>query len=84
MAESALEPTEMGKDAGTFVDFFCFLNNLSELRILTTFYFAKHDHRWVNFITLKTIADTRGHVWLCLREPSHEQPGQLRRGDGVG
>ena len=36
-------------------DFFCFLNNLSELRILTTFYSAKNDHRWVTFIFLKTI-----------------------------
>ena len=35
--------------------FFCFLNNLSELRILTTFYLTKTDHRWVIFISLKTI-----------------------------
>ena len=35
----------------------CFLNNLSELRNLTTFYLAKNDHRWVifmiSFISLK-------------------------------
>ena len=35
--------------------FFCFLKNLSELRILTTFYPAKNDHQWVNFISPKTI-----------------------------
>ena len=35
--------------------FFCFLNYLSELRILTTFYLTKTDHQWVNFVSLKTI-----------------------------
>ena len=34
---------------------FCFLNKLSELRMLTTFYSAKNDNRWVNYISLKTI-----------------------------
>ena len=34
---------------------FCFLKKLSEVRKLTTFYFAKNDHRWVTFISLKTI-----------------------------
>ena len=36
---------------------FCFLEKLSEVRTLTTFYFAKNDHRWVTFISLKTITD---------------------------
>ena len=31
---------------------FCFLKILSEVRILTTFYLAKNDHRWVTFIML--------------------------------
>ena len=35
---------------------FCFLNNLSELRILTTFYLAKNDHQWVNFISLEVVS----------------------------
>ena len=39
---------------------FCSLNNLSELRILTTFYFAKNDHQWVIFISLKTIKAAAG------------------------
>ena len=34
---------------------FCFLKKLSGVRKLTTFYFAKNDHRWVTFISLKTI-----------------------------
>ena len=33
----------------------CFLKKLSGVRKLTTFYFAKNDHRWVTFIPLKTI-----------------------------
>ena len=33
----------------------CFLNNLSELQILTTLYLAKNDHQWVTLISLKTI-----------------------------
>ena len=33
--------------------FFCFLKNLSGVRMLTTFYLAKNDHRWVIFISLK-------------------------------
>ena len=37
---------------------FCFLK--SELRILTTFYLAKNDHRWVMFISLKTIESDSG------------------------
>ena len=28
---------------------FCFLKNLSEVRMLTTFYHTKNDHRWVTF-----------------------------------
>ena len=36
---------------------FCFLDNLSEVRMLTTFYFAKNDRRWVTFICLKTISE---------------------------
>ena len=35
--------------------FLCFLKNLSGLRILTTFYLAENDHRWVPFISSKTI-----------------------------
>ena len=38
--------------------FFCFLNNLSELRILTTFCLTKIDHRWVIYIFSKTITGT--------------------------
>ena len=34
---------------------FCFLEKLSEVRMLTTSYSAKNDHRWVTFISLKTI-----------------------------
>ena len=34
----------------------CFLKKLSGVRMLTTFYLAKNDHRWVTFISLKTIA----------------------------
>ena len=37
--------------AGCFI--FCFLNNLSGLRIVTTFYLAKNDHQWVSFIYLE-------------------------------
>merc|ERR1719506_3453413 len=32
-----------------------FLKNVSGVRTLTTFYLAKNDHRWVTFISLKTI-----------------------------
>ena len=32
---------------------FCFLKNLSEVRMLTTFYLAKNDHQWVSFISLE-------------------------------
>ena len=35
---------------------FCFLKKLSGVRKLTTFYLAKNDHRWVIFISLKTIS----------------------------
>ena len=34
---------------------FCFLEKMSDVRKLTTFYLAKDDHRWVTFISLKTI-----------------------------
>ena len=34
---------------------FCFLKKLSGVRTLTTFYIAENDHRWVTFISLKTI-----------------------------
>ena len=37
--------------------FFCFLKILSGVRMLTTFYLAKNDHRWVTFIFLKTILE---------------------------
>ena len=33
----------------------CFSKKLSGVRMLTTFYLAKNDHRWVTFISLKTI-----------------------------
>ena len=33
----------------------CFLKKLSGMRTLTTFYLSKNDHRWVIFISLKTI-----------------------------
>ena len=42
-------------DLGQLV--FCFLEKLSEMRKLTTFYLAKNDHRWVTIISLKTITD---------------------------
>ena len=38
---------------------FCFLKNLSGMRMLTTFHVAKNDHRWVTFISLKTINASR-------------------------
>ena len=34
---------------------FAFFEKLIGVRIVTTFYFAKNDHRWVAFIPLKTI-----------------------------
>ena len=34
---------------------FLLLKNLIEVRMLTTFYCAKNDHQWVNYISLKTI-----------------------------
>ena len=43
------------------------MNNLSELRILTTFYTAKNDHRWVIFTFLKTIKPA---------EPDRQRAGQ--------
>ena len=39
----------------------CFLTNLSEVRMLTTFYLAKTDRRWVTFISLKTIEGPPAH-----------------------
>ena len=40
-----------------------FLKKLSDVRKLTTFYLAENDHRWVTFISLKTInSDLRGLV----------------------
>ena len=39
---------------------FCFLKKLIEVRMLTTFYIAKNDHRWVTFISLKTITLANG------------------------
>ena len=41
----------------------CFLKKLSEVRKLTTLYFAKNDHRWVIFICLKT--SLRGDRVTC-------------------
>ena len=67
--------------------FSCFLNNLSELRILTTFYFAKNDHQWVNFIFLKTItlspAGNCDHPASGGRAPSESLrgPGSTRTTD---
>ena len=34
---------------------FLLFEKLSEARMLTTFYHDKNDHRWVTFISLKTI-----------------------------
>jgi len=44
---------------------FCFLNNSDVLRILTTLYLAKNDHRWVTFIALKTITENAGNYHYC-------------------
>ena len=38
-----------------FFNFFCFLNNLCELQILTTFIALKNGHQWVHYISVKTI-----------------------------
>merc|ERR1711937_713467 len=35
---------------------FLLFETLSEVRKLTTFYLAKNDHRWVTFISLKTMS----------------------------
>ena len=59
--------------AASYALFFCFLKKLSEVRMLTTFYFGKDDHRWVTFISLKTINAQVSRVanllplWRCLR-----------------
>ena len=34
---------------------FCFSKKWSGVRMLTTFYLVKNDHRWVTYISLKTI-----------------------------
>jgi len=38
------------------------LNNSNVLRILTTLYLAKKNHRWVTFIALKTITENAAHL----------------------
>ena len=68
---------------------FCFLNNLSELRILITFHYAKNDHRWVTKISLKTItapsgpplcaADLAKSVHLVFLFPEMRTPSGSRR-----
>ena len=67
---------------------FCFVNNLSELRILTTFYFAKNDHQWVIFIFQKTIkpAEPDRQRFSMLRRWSFAAPPPERGGapDGQG
>ena len=72
---------------------FCFLKTLSEVRMLTTFYLAKNDHRWVTFISLNTIkaADRRLRgLRSCLRRPlehlrqARALPRRLGFGLGLG
>ena len=43
-----------GPPSATCRTFCCFLKNLSELRMLTTFYVAKNDHQWVDFVSKNT------------------------------
>jgi len=56
MALVALNPEhyDCGPRAPRAVPFFCFLKNLSGVRVLTTFYFSKNDHRWVKFYLFKS------------------------------
>ena len=56
---------------------FCFLKNLSEVRMLTTFYSAKNDHRWVTCIPLKTIIPPIDKL-LAVRAPTIVQLGRVR------
>ena len=52
----------------TATHLFCFLNNLSGVRMLTTFYLTKNDHRWVILISLKaTFADYSAAAIILLK-----------------
>ena len=53
---------------------FCFLKKLSGVRKLTTFYFAKNDHRWVTFISLKTINSDLKQEGETGGRDVHDQP----------
>ena len=53
---------------------FLLFETLSEVRKLTTFYLAKNDHRWVTFISLKTMSVH----FLSFSIFSNKQPRQGR------
>jgi hypothetical protein len=57
---------------------FCFLNNLSELRILTTFYFAKKDHQRVTFIASRLLGSFRDPSRVPARRRKKEEKKKLR------
>ena len=57
---------------------FCFLKRFSEVRKLTTFYLAKNDHRWVTFISLKTI----NTIWLAEQSKCSQRLPTIRRNTG--
>ena len=71
--------------AGVVGAFFCFLKKLSEMRMLTTFYVAKNDHRRVTFICLKTIklrsacGRTATHGALARRVRAAWQKNKIKR-----
>ena len=44
---------------------FLLFEKLSGVRKLTTFYLAKNDHRWVTFISLKTMTALGSNKHLC-------------------
>ena len=50
--------SNMGEESPLFALLIFVFEKLSEVRTLTTFYLAKNDHRWVIFVSLKTIKDT--------------------------
>ena len=57
----------------------CFLKKLSRVRKLTTFYFAKNDHRWVTFIPLKTINSDLQQARVRCRPRLPRRRGQVQR-----
>ena len=57
----------------------CFLKKLTGVRKLTTFYLAKSDHRWVKFISLKTInSDLQRHGGRAEFDPSGGRAARAR------